>query len=66
MNRVILSLAKWVEEGKVPDQLLGEARDPTGKVIRTRPIFPYPQTARYSGTGDPNDAQNFVSQPPAH
>ena len=59
MNRVLLSLIAWVEEGKVPDQLLGEARDSTGKVIRTRPIFPYPQTARYTGTGDPNDAQNL-------
>ena len=64
MNRLLLSLIAWVEEGKVPDQLLGEARDAAGKVIRTRPIFPYPQTARYTGTGDPNDAQNFVSQTP--
>ena len=65
MNRVLLSLVAWVEDGKVPAQLLGESRDAAGKVIRTRPIFPYPQTAQYSGTGDPNDAQNFVSQSPA-
>jgi hypothetical protein len=62
MNRVILSLIAWVENSRVPDQFLGEARDSTGKLLRTRPIFPYPQTARYTGTGDPNDAQNFVSQ----
>jgi feruloyl esterase len=53
-----------VEEGKAPDQLLGEARDAAGNLLRTRPVFPYPQTARYTGTGDPNDAQNFVSQSP--
>jgi len=64
MNRVILSLIEWVEEGRAPDQLLGEARDAAGKVIRTRPIFPYPQTARYTGTGDSDDAQNFGSQTP--
>jgi feruloyl esterase len=64
MNGLFLSLASWVEDGKAPDQLLGEARDAAGKVIRTRPVFPYPQTARYSGTGDPNDAKNFVSQTP--
>jgi Tannase and feruloyl esterase len=62
MNRLLVSLVAWTEEGKAPDRLLGEARDAGGKVIRTRPIFPYPQTARYSGSGDPNDAQNFVSQ----
>jgi hypothetical protein len=65
MNRLLLSLIAWTEEGKVPHELLGEARDPGGKLLRTRPIFPYPQTARYSGIGDPNDAQNFVSQTPA-
>jgi len=64
MNRVILSLVEWVEERKAPDQLLGEARDAAGKVIRTRPILPYPQTARYTGTGNPDDAQSFVSQTP--
>ena len=64
MNRLLLTLVEWVEKGKVPDQLLGEARDAAGKVIRTRPIFPYPQTARYSGTGDPDDAQNYVSHTP--
>jgi feruloyl esterase len=65
MNRVIVSLVDWVEKAKVPDQLLGEARDAAGKVIRTRPVFPYPQTARYTGIGNPDDAQNFVSQAPA-
>ena len=51
-NRVFLSLAKWVEEGQAPDQLPGEARDASGKLLRTRPRFPYPQTAKYSGSGD--------------
>jgi pimeloyl-ACP methyl ester carboxylesterase len=64
MNRLMLTLVGWVEEGKAPDQLLGEALDAAGKVIRTRPIFPYPQTTRYTGTGDPDNAQNFVSQTP--
>lgn len=29
-------------------------------VTFTRPIFPYPMRAKYKGTGDPNDAANFV------
>jgi len=29
-------------------------------VDRTRPLCPYPQTAQYKGTGDPNDAANFT------
>jgi feruloyl esterase len=66
INRVFLSLIAWVEAGKIPDQLLGEARDPAGKVIRTRPVFPYPKTARYTGSGNPDEAENFISQSPSY
>ena len=31
-----------------------------GKVDRTRPLCAYPQVARYKGTGDINEAENFV------
>ena len=55
------ALIRWVEEGKVPERLLGEAEDANGKVLRTRPLFPNPQFAKYSGTGDPNDAANFIA-----
>jgi Tannase and feruloyl esterase len=55
------ALIRWVEEGKAPDRLLGEARNADGKVLRTRPLFPFPQFAKYSGTGNPDDAANFVA-----
>ncbi|BAU13003.1 hypothetical protein LEP3755_35390 [Leptolyngbya sp. NIES-3755] len=35
------------------------------KVIRTRPIFPYPMQARYSGKGSVDDAANFVGVMPS-
>jgi len=54
----------WVEEGKAPDKLMSEKRDTAGKVVRTRPLFPYPQAAKYKGNGDPDDAANFVSHTP--
>jgi feruloyl esterase len=48
----------WVEQGKTPTQII--ARHLTnGEVDRTRPLCPYPQVARYKGTGDINDAANF-------
>jgi feruloyl esterase len=59
------ALIRWVEEGKAPDRLLGEAKDKDGKVLRTRPLFPYPQFAKYSGKGSPDDAANFVAATPA-
>jgi feruloyl esterase len=53
------ALERWVEDGKAPDQVLA-AHLSSGKADRTRPLCPYPQMAQYRGTGDPNDAVNFV------
>jgi len=36
---------------QAPDKLMAERKDSNGKVITTRPLFPYPQVATYKGTG---------------
>ena len=57
------ALEDWVENGKTPDQIIAShATD--GKVDRTRPLCPYPQVARYKGTGSMDDAANFVCKMP--
>ena len=66
-------LEKWVENGQAPDIMIGThvkavagaTRSmlfpiPAEKVEFTRPHFPYPAQARYKGSGNPNDAANFV------
>ncbi|MEO6244488.1 MAG: tannase/feruloyl esterase family alpha/beta hydrolase [Opitutaceae bacterium] len=58
---LLAAIVRWVEEGKAPDQLLAELRDKAGAVVRTRPLFPFPQVAKYSGRGSTDDAANFVS-----
>jgi feruloyl esterase len=55
---------RWVEEGKAPEMLLAEKRDSSRKVIRTRPLLPFPQVARYKGRGSTDDAANFVGRTP--
>ena len=55
------AIIRWVEEGTAPDKLLAERRDQNGKMIRTRPLFPYPQVAKYKGRGSTDEAENFVS-----
>ena len=35
-----------------------------GKVDRTRPLCPYPQTAQYKGAGSTDDAASFVCKAP--
>ena len=54
----------WVEKGAAPETLIGSRMD-GGETKRTRPICPYPQVAKYKGTGSIDDAANFtcVAQP---
>jgi hypothetical protein len=58
-----VALERWVEEGVAPDQIIASKRktpDPKSPLIRTRPLCPYPQVARYNGSGSTDDAANFV------
>jgi hypothetical protein len=53
-----------VERGTPPDRLVATETAGGGAVVRTRPVFPYPQVARYDGTGSTDDAANFAPAPP--
>jgi len=53
------TLEQWVENGKAPDHIPA-SHSANGKVDRTRPLCPYPQTAQYTGSGSTDDAANFV------
>ena len=48
----------WRENGKAPASILASHAN-AGKVDRTRPLCPYPQTAKYKGSGSTDDAANF-------
>ena len=58
------ALMRWVEEGQAPDHLIAEKRDSNGKLLRTRPLFPYPAVAKYKGSGSTDEAENFMSSIP--
>jgi len=54
----VTAVVDWVEKGKAPDSMIA-SRVVEKKVVRTRPLCPYPQVARYSGQGSIDDAANF-------
>ena len=62
---VFVALERWVETGVAPDRLIGSGPSPLdpGRTLE-RPLCPYPQQAQYTGSGDPNDAANFVCAKP--
>jgi feruloyl esterase len=53
------AIEDWVERGIAPDRIEA-SRSEDGQTIRTRPLCPYPQIAQYQGSGDTDDAENFV------
>ena len=54
----VTAVIDWVETGKAPEQLLA-SKVTNGQVVRTRPLCPYPQVARYTGQGSIDEAANF-------
>lgn len=57
------ALITWVETGKAPDTLAA-SRVVDGQVVRTRPLCPYPQVARYKGSGSIDEAASFSCAAP--
>jgi len=56
-------LENWVERGIAPDKLIVSRM--SGEVVeRSRPVYPYPVQARYSGTGDPRKPASFAAFEP--
>jgi hypothetical protein len=56
----LAAIVDWVERGVAPARLLATAGAATPWPDRTRPLCPYPQVARYAGTGSIEDAASFA------
>jgi pimeloyl-ACP methyl ester carboxylesterase len=54
---MLSAVVDWVEKGTPPDSVVAKGRDFPG---RSRPLCAYPKHAQYKGSGDPQNAENFV------
>ena len=74
----LTALEDWVERGRAPDRLTGVNFDwrgvtyvapvwprPADQIRFTRPVFPYPERAIWSGAGDANDPDTWRRVTPA-
>jgi Tannase and feruloyl esterase len=62
-HNIFVSLENWVENGKAPDEIIAtkyNGDDATKGVEMTRPLCPYPQQAKWKGSGDTSDAANWA------
>lgn len=58
------ALEQWVEKGTAPATIIASRNEGQDQphAVMTRPLCVYPQTAKYKGSGDTNDAANFNCQ----
>ena len=63
-HSVDAALEQWVEKGAAPGTIIASkyAGDDKTHAKLTRPLCAYPQAAKYKGSGDTNDAANFVCE----
>lgn len=60
------ALVNWVENGVTPSEILASVRGDNAELpvdwskSRTRPLCPFPQIAKYNGTGDIESAASFT------
>lgn len=57
------AMVNWVERGQAPQRILAVAGMANG-VIRRRPLFAYPERAKFIG-GNVNEAKSFIGAMPA-
>ena len=62
-HSVDAALEQWVEKGTAPSTIIASKYgDGPRSVKMTRPLCAYPQAEKYKGSGDTNDAANFVCE----
>lgn len=57
---MIAPMVAWVEQGVAPGKIVASQSDSSGQVVRTFPVFPYPEQTAYTGQGSINDANNYA------
>jgi feruloyl esterase len=60
---ILTPVMAWVETGTKPGVIVATGM-PSPGVTRTRPVYPYPTVARYTGTGSTDVAANFAPYTP--
>ncbi len=58
-----LALEDWVEKGAAPSKIVASKyadSNPGSQPNMTRPLCPYPQIAKYKGSGDANNEESFA------
>ena len=61
---MVTALERWVEGGVAPAQVTATLSRPAARLVRSRPLCPYPEVAVYSGSGSTDESKNFTCRLP--
>jgi feruloyl esterase len=63
---LVSQITAWVEQGGAPDAVTSYKTDTSGNVTASRPVYPYPAVAQYTGSGDWHSGVNYTKGAPLY
>ncbi|WP_233806542.1 tannase/feruloyl esterase family alpha/beta hydrolase [Paraburkholderia sp. HP33-1] len=63
---LVTSVTNWVEQSKAPTSVMTYQTDSSSNVTASRPVYPYPAVAKYTGSGDWHDGANYTQGAPLY
>ncbi|APA87585.1 tannase/feruloyl esterase family alpha/beta hydrolase [Paraburkholderia sprentiae WSM5005] len=63
---LVSKITGWVEEAKVPTSVMTYQTDSSSNVTASRPVYPYPAVAKYTGSGDWHNGANYTQGAPLY
>jgi feruloyl esterase len=61
---LVSQITGWVEDGAAPNAVMSYQTDASNAVTASRPVYPYPAVAKYTGTGDWKIGSNYTQGAP--
>lgn len=63
---LVSQITGWVEQGTAPNAVTTYQTDASNVVTASRPVYPYPAVAKYTGTGDWHSSANYTQGAPLY
>ena len=63
---LVSQMTSWVEHGTAPNAVMTYQTDASNAVTASRPVYPYPAVAQYTGSGDWHNGANYTHGAPLY